>query len=199
MPRAYRLGERALAMDATRTRILESAIDLFIERGISATTMREIGERADVAPGTLRHHFPSRGALDLAMVERLRAEGPLPPANLLEGATTIEERIGLLLRAAGEFFEGARRIYRMWLREPMLTGPWLAAGAEYGERWERLMRQALGPLADDPESMAVLRAVVQPGFFEQLNEATGSPGEAAELATSVIAPWLASRARAAAG
>jgi AcrR family transcriptional regulator len=195
MPRAYRLGERAAAMEATRTRILEAAIELYMERGISATTMREIGERADVAPGTLRHRFPTKDALDAAMVERLRAEAPLPPAGLLDGVTTTDARLALLLRAAVEFFAGAARLYRMWLREPMLAGPWLEAGREYGECWDRLIRQALGPLADDAESMAVVRAVMQPAFFAQLAGAARSREEAADLAAGVIGPWLAARAQ----
>lgn len=197
MPRPYRLGQRAAAMEATRTHILEAAIALFTERGISAATMREIGERADVAPGTLRNHFPSRDALDAAMIERLRAEAPLPPLSIFAGAATTEERMRRLFSAAGEFFVGASRLYRMWLREPMLSGPWLVAGAEYGERWEALMRLALGPLADDEEAMAVLRAVLHPNFFEQVAAGKRSTEEAAVLVAAVITPWLARRAEAA--
>ena len=196
MPRTYRLGERAAGMEATRTRILEAAIALYTERGISATTMREIGDRADVAPGTLRNHFPSREALDEAMVERLRQEGPLPPPSILDGAETIEERLRRVLAAAGSFFEGAARIYRMWLREPMLTRPWLAAGAEYGQRWDTLMRSALGPLAGDDDAMAVLRAVLQPPFFEQIGAGQRSTDEVVDLIASVLSPWFEARDRA---
>lgn len=199
MPRTYRLGERAAAMEATRTRIIEAAIALYVERGISATTMREIGERADVAPGTLRNHFASREALDAAMIARLRQEGPLPPLTLFDGARTIEERLHRILAAAAVFFEGAARIYRMWLREPMLIEPWLAAGAEYGERWHTLMRLALGPLAGDDEAMSVLRAVLHPVFFEQLGGGTRSTEDVVDLITAVLSPWFASRRAAGAG
>ena len=58
MPRAYRLGERAVQMQSTRDRIVEAAIELAIELGISKLTMRQVGLRADVAPGTL----PAPGA-----------------------------------------------------------------------------------------------------------------------------------------
>lgn len=56
----------------------------------------------------------------------------------------------------------------MWLREPMLTKPWVEKGADYGARWDELMRTALGPLADDDEAMAVLRAVIHPEFFDNV-------------------------------
>jgi len=183
-------------MDATRARILEAAIALYTERGISATTMREIGERADVAPGTLRNHFPSREALDTAMVERLRTEGPLPPLSLFDGAPDIVDRLRRLFEAAGTFFEGAARIYRMWLRERMLTRPWLEAGAEYGERWEALMRLALGAVAADDLAMDVLRAVLQPPFFEAIGGGKRPTQEVAAVVATVVTPWFVDRARA---
>jgi AcrR family transcriptional regulator len=180
-------------MDATRSRILQAAIALYAERGISATTMREIGERADVAPGTLRNHFPSREALDEAMIEQLREEGPLPTEAIYDGAATTEERLRRILIAAGRFYLGAARLYRMWVREPMLTGPWRKAGTEYGERWGILMRLALGPSAEDADARAVLRAVLHPEFLGQLAADTRTIEEVADLVTAMLSAWLATR------
>jgi AcrR family transcriptional regulator len=194
MPRRYRLGERAVQLQATRDRIVEAAIQLFIEVGISKATMRQVGLRADVAPGTLRNHFGSRMALEEAMVERLTAEGPLPDASLFDGAATLEARVGCLLGAAGTFFDQAGRLYRMWLREPMLTSPWSEAGASYGARWSELQRLALGRLADDEAVQAVFRAVMTPPFFDALRGGTRSTEEASALATAAITPWLVGRA-----
>jgi AcrR family transcriptional regulator len=187
------LGERAAQIGATRERIVEAAIELYTEKGITATTMREIALRADVAPGTLRSHFPSREALERAMVERLTAEVPLPELSIFDGARSIEERLQRLLHAAGTFMVEAQRIYRMWLREPMLTEPWAEKGAEYGARWNELMRTALGPLADDGEAMAILRGVLEPTFFENVRGGTRTTGEAANLITSALVGWFAAR------
>jgi hypothetical protein len=55
------------------------------------------------------------------------------------------------------------------------------------------MRAALGPLADDDESMAVLRAVLQPTFFEAIRAGTRSTTEAAHIISAVITPWFAAR------
>lgn len=187
------MGERAARMESTRERILEAAISLYTEQGISATTLRAIGERADVAAGTLRNHFPTRDALDLAMAERLQAEAPLPELSIFDGAETVEERVRRLVRVGGAFIDRAARLYRMWLREPMLIGPWADAGAAYGARWDQLMRTAIGPLADDDEAMAVLRAVLQPAFFDGIRGGTRSTAEAADLITAVITPWLRER------
>ena len=187
------MGERAVQVDATRARIVEAAIALYTEQGISATTLRQIGERADIAPGTLRNHFPSRESLDNAMVERLQAEGPLPELSIYDGADTLEARLSRLVRVTGAFMDQAARLYRMWLRERMLTGPWSEAGAAYGARWDQLMRAALGPLAEDDEAMAVLRAVLQPAFFEGIRAGTRSTDQVADIATAVITPWFAAR------
>ena len=195
MPRAYRLGERAAQVEATRERIIAAAIELYTEVGISAATMREVGIRADVAPGTLRNHFASRDELDHAMAERMASQVTLPDASIFEGTRLIEERLARVIRAGGSFNEQARPLYRMWLREPMLTGPWTEKGAEYGARWEELMRVALGPLADDEEAIAILRAAIHPEFFDSIRAGKRSSEEAAALVTAVLIPWFAARVR----
>jgi AcrR family transcriptional regulator len=193
VPRSYRLGERAAQIKATSERIVDAALELYLEVGISSATMRAIGARADVAPGTLRSHFPSREMLDRAMVDRLTSAITLPDVSIFDGARTMEERIARLIHAGGVFMDQARRLYRMWLREPMLTPPWTEKGAEYGARWDALMRTALGPLAEHEEALAMLRAVIHPDFFDSLRSSGRSTADVAALITSVLAPWLAAR------
>jgi AcrR family transcriptional regulator len=187
------MGERTARMEATRERIVEAAIGLYIDQGISGTTMRQIGQRADVAPGTLRNHFQSRDSLDSAMVERLQAEAPLPELSIFDGATSIEDRLHRLIRVTGTFLDQAARLHRMWLREPMMTGAWAEGGAAYGARWDQLMRFALGHLADDDDAMTVLRAVVQPSFFESIRAGARSTEQASDLVAAAIVPWFAAR------
>lgn len=193
MPRTYRLGERAVHMEATRERIIEAAIDLYAEVGISSTTMRQVGRRADVAPGTLRNHFASRDELDRAMVERLTADAPLPDVSIFDGARSVEDRLARLIRVTGTFLDQSARIYRMWRRERMLTGAWTEAGSVYGARWDELMRSALGTLADDPDAMAVLRAVLDPSFFENMRAGARTTEEVCALITEAMTPWLHAR------
>ena len=193
MPRTYRMGEREAQVQATRDRITDAAIELYTEVGISAATMREVGLRADVAPGTLRNHFPDRDALDRAIVERMAADITLPDPSIFVGARTIDDRLGRLIRACGVFMDQARPMYRMWLREPMLTPPWTEKGVEFGSRWDELMRTALGPLAEDGEAMAVLRSVLHPDFFDGIRAGSRTTDEASALIADVIVPWFASR------
>jgi len=58
-----------------RARIRDAAIGLFAERGIAATTIRDIAAAAGVSSGLLRHHFGSkeslRDACDAYAVDRM--------------------------------------------------------------------------------------------------------------------------------
>lgn len=49
--------------DATRERIVEAALRLFRQRGLEATTTREIAREAEIATGTLFNYFTSKEAI----------------------------------------------------------------------------------------------------------------------------------------
>jgi AcrR family transcriptional regulator len=195
MRRRYRMRERAAQVTATRDRIVDATIALYTDVGISATTLRAVGVRADVAPATLRNHFPTRNDLDLAIIQRLTAGVVLPDRSIFDGAASLRERLSRLIQAGGTFTDDASRLFRMWLREPMLTAPWIEQGAKYGAMWDELIREALGPLADDTEAITVLRAVIHPVFFQSVRGGTRSTDQAAALVTAVVSPWFAARAR----
>ena len=47
-------------MKDTRERILDTALDMFIERGYDKTSLREIAERVGVTKPALYYHFSSK-------------------------------------------------------------------------------------------------------------------------------------------
>ena len=49
--------------DATRERILEAALDLFGERGLTGTTVRDIAQRAKVNVAAISYHFGGKDEL----------------------------------------------------------------------------------------------------------------------------------------
>jgi len=55
--------------EETRTRILESAIKLFSERGFNAASVDDICEDARISKGAFYHHFESKQALFLALLD----------------------------------------------------------------------------------------------------------------------------------
>jgi AcrR family transcriptional regulator len=52
-----------------REKILEAGLQLFGERGYEATSISEIGERAEITKSVLYHYFPSKGDLYREIVE----------------------------------------------------------------------------------------------------------------------------------
>lgn len=54
--------------EETRARIVETAYRLFIERGYSAASMREISQGAGVTVGAIYNHFPTKEAIWLEVI-----------------------------------------------------------------------------------------------------------------------------------
>ncbi|MDQ4501003.1 TetR/AcrR family transcriptional regulator [Sinomonas sp. ASV322] len=69
--------------EARRRQILDSAIELFAERGVDAASLRSIGEAIGVSHTALRHYFASRDEL---LVEVYRAH----EASTSEGIRDVE-------------------------------------------------------------------------------------------------------------
>jgi len=60
--------------EATRTRLLRTAVAVLIERGVAGTTTLEVQQRAGVSRGALLHHFPTHAQLLSATVGELVRE-----------------------------------------------------------------------------------------------------------------------------
>ena len=104
-----------------RDRILAAAFDAFLLQGVSATTIEDICERADVANRTFFNHFPTRQDMMRALAERRllnlhdvifdRSTEPIPArligvfddiaAALVKSGDTYRELIGEMLGSAG--------------------------------------------------------------------------------------------------
>ena len=67
-------GDFAPFADASpqERRILDAALDLFVERGYHATTIPEIARRAGLAAGTIYLYFPGKEQLVTALLTRVR-------------------------------------------------------------------------------------------------------------------------------
>jgi AcrR family transcriptional regulator len=59
------------AADDTRQRILDVAVDLFIEHGYAGTSVRDISERLGMTKGSLYYHFASKEDVLNALVKPL--------------------------------------------------------------------------------------------------------------------------------
>lgn len=88
--------------EQTRSLILETALDMFGERGYEETTMRAIAEKAGVAPAATYYHFRSKEHLIQAYYERMREINSESCAELLKTERTLK---GRMLGVMGQILE----------------------------------------------------------------------------------------------
>ena len=77
-------------MNDTRERILEVALDLFVEQGYDKTSLREIAEQVGVTKAALYYHFASKEAIFRTLMEPFSGVQGLA-LELLQGRPTVEE------------------------------------------------------------------------------------------------------------
>lgn len=128
---------RQARSEATRRKIIASAVDLFNEMGYPATGLGDIIERAEMTKGALYYHFDSKESLATAVIVessatltqafKTIAESSAPALeNLIHGVFVVADlmhtdsvvRSGLqLLRTLGEFNDVAASTYAGWIAE----------------------------------------------------------------------------------
>ena len=193
MPRRYSLGKRATQQAETRQRIIDAALALYEEQGVSATTMLDVARRADVAPGTVANHFGSAEALATEATARILADLQMPGPELFDGVDLPADRIRLLAHEIGAFFARSYSWYRVREREPGVQA-WADAEARFAAELDTLVRAALGPQAGDAEAVAVVSAVLGTYVLGTLEGMVGNAETAADLVADLLTTWLATRA-----
>lgn len=57
----------------TRDKILQTAYRLFLQKGYTATSMRQVAEETGIGKATIYHHFPDKEAIAMALLEKTGA------------------------------------------------------------------------------------------------------------------------------
>lgn len=96
-PRRYESSRRADAVGETRARIVQATFELHNEKGVLATSMQDIAERADVALRTVYNHFPTLDDLVNGCGAKVQALLAMPRPAIFVGRTTFEERSRALI------------------------------------------------------------------------------------------------------
>src|SRR5579862_424031 len=101
-----KVGHVGRGRSSARERILDSAYELFSTRGVGAVGVDDVVVRAAVAKATLYRHFPSKGALVLAFLER---RGEVWTRGWIEGevrrrAATAQDRLLTIFELFDEWF-----------------------------------------------------------------------------------------------
>jgi AcrR family transcriptional regulator len=87
---------------ATRRRLLDVAIALLCEGGLSAVTSVSVSVRAGLTRGAVQHHFPDRTALLRAVVDEVTAELMALPVAF--PGELVRERIDAAIDRYWEYF-----------------------------------------------------------------------------------------------
>jgi len=134
-----------LKSEATRARILESALATFRERGFERATMREIAAAAEVAVGAAYYYFDSKDAIVMAFYRQAQEEMAPSLDAILAKTKTLEGRLRAVIEFKFEYF----------LPNRALLGA-LSAHADPGH-----------PLSPFSEETAAIREQ-DIGFFQQI-------------------------------
>lgn len=161
-------ARRTRKSDETRTRILESALDLFRERGFDATTMRDIARESGVALGATYYHFESKEAIVLAFYELAKDDLQEALEAAVDQATSLADGFSALLEAKFSYYAPNKKFLGALF--PHSADP----------------RDPLSLFSD--QNRHIRQADVQ--FFSRLLEKTGTtvPGDLAHYLPSLL--WL---------
>lgn len=102
--------------EETGRRILDSALELFREKGFDATTMRDIAQKAEVATGAAYYYYPSKDAIVTDFYQRSCEEMQPQIAAALEHAKGPEDRLRELIGVKLAYFGPNRGVLRSLLR-----------------------------------------------------------------------------------
>ncbi len=130
----------------TRERILAEAADLFAVRGYGATSTRDISAAVGIRQPSLFHHFGSKGAILLELLDR-----------------SLDDAVPLAQRCARGSGPAGPRLYRYLLEDftSVLTSPWNLGGV-YSDEVLRDPEFAV-PAARLGELDAALRTMLEQG------------------------------------
>src|ERR1041384_8778555 len=91
--------------DQTKALILETALEMFRERGYDETTMRAIAQKAGVSLGNAYYYFRSKEYLIQAFYQRLHDSHLAAALPALEHEKTLKARLLTMMRTKIETME----------------------------------------------------------------------------------------------
>lgn len=144
----------------TRTRILEAAMEVFLEKGYQAATVRDICARAEANVAAVNYHFGSKDALHAAVLEAIMSASHErhPTDEGLDELPTPELRLTRFIRNLMRLsFSGDPELDRksrlFWLEfgnpSPALTPLVERFMLPIRDELEGLIRALIGPAPDE--------------------------------------------------
>ncbi len=139
--RKYSSAVREEQAARTRTRILDAASELFLDRGYARTTMKDIAAQADVARDTVHAIFGSKARVLTALIDlRLVPDGTVtnvtqrPDAQAIKDEVDQREQIELFARFIAGISTELRPVFEI-LRTASAVEPEMAKVFEEMDRY----------------------------------------------------------------
>ena len=190
MTRTYTCRRRGETTAVTRRRILDAAAALYAERGVAETTLQAVAERADVARGTIVHHFTGVDGLLEAVLDTAIDSLEMPDGRELTAIPDAADRLRWLTREMYAFFDRSGGWYETFRSE--FGRPAIARRAEwFWTQASELTAAALGELAHDRLLAATVGGLVHPATLGALRESGLSVNEAAAMVGEALANLVA--------
>jgi len=109
------------AQSPGETAILSAGVRLFSEQGYDGVSMRGVAQEAGVSKANIYHHFSSKEALYLAILQSSAEETGELVESLAEGTGSFEERLSKFSKAYQQHLFERKLTSRLLLRE-VLSG-----------------------------------------------------------------------------
>lgn len=140
-----------------REQLVDAAIEVLAEEGLTGTTTRAITDKAGLALGAFHYAFESKDALLRAVLDRRADEIETALATATRDITSIQQVIDRLAEMAWTIVQGRRdleiAIYELTLHA--LRNPELAAvAAGKYDRYVEVVREAISGVGDLPDDNA---------------------------------------------
>lgn len=151
--------------EETRARIMSAAGDLFARYGYDATGVAEICTVAAVSKGAFYHHFPSKQALFLALLEEWLSDVEVNLEIARSGAKDVPSALLKMAGRTGHVFQAADGrlsfFFEFWTQASRQPAVWQATIAPY-RKYEKMIAEMIedgireGSLlpATDPQAAA---------------------------------------------
>ncbi len=94
----------------TRQKILDVALLLFVEKGYDKATMRQIAVQANMAPGSIYHHFPTKEHIVQTFYDMIHEEHAQACVGILRNEIKLEHRLREVVRKKIELAEPFKKI-----------------------------------------------------------------------------------------
>jgi AcrR family transcriptional regulator len=136
--------------ETTRQKILQAALDCFSRHGYDATGVAEICQAANISKGAFYHHFPSKQAifidlleswlatLDLAFNQALNSGKPVP-----ETLTEMAQVAPSVYQVAGGWLPMFLEFWAQSMRDPLIGAKVIAPYRRYQRMFADLLERGV--------------------------------------------------------